>query len=368
MKNNVRKTPLLGVFFLLVLCPAESSADPQITAIQGIPQGGNIITILGANMVNDDSSKWMNSPTGAGFEGAGDFIHGQENRDGWIQVDQDNCIRTEYVSDMKLMGGKSAYLYNSCYCPSTATSCGPNRILYYPMSSGDNLYVAGYVRYEGEWATGYLKMLVSSGPNQWYFQPEMDGSGEDPDHFLLKQSGWLNYIGLQSPLERRKWHHWEVRWRTGNPNIYQVWWNGEMIADENPSTGQTVEWLEWGIPNYAGSGAYIEVWFDRVAISSSRIYPASTIEVGNSETYGSGNEKWQEPVYLSDGEIQVRLDLTGMEPGPYYLWVTNNRQERSAAFLLGEGGGTLPPATVVMTTGGGGGGGGGCFISALSWK
>jgi hypothetical protein len=73
-----------------------------------------------------------------------------------------------------------------------------------------------------------------------------------------------------------------------------------------------------------------------ITYSTSRIYPASKIEVSNSRIYGQGVVKWQEPLQISDTEIQVKLDLTGLGAGPYYLWITNNRQERGPVFPLSD--------------------------------
>jgi hypothetical protein len=140
---------------------------------------------------------------------------------------------------------------------------------------------------------------------------------------------------LPAPLTKQSWHYWEIHMSV-SPPLYEAWWDGVKIASMN-SAGGSANWEELGIPNYSGSGSHIEMWIDRAVYSSSRIYPASTVEISNSPTYGSGVKKWQEPIYLSETSVQVKIDLTGLGSGPYYLWVTNNRQERSNAFQIGTG-------------------------------
>lgn len=43
---------------------------------------------------------------------------------------------------------------------------------------------------------------------------------------------------------------------------------------------------------------------------------------------------YQTPTYLSDGSITVTVNLAELGSDTYYLWVTNNRQERSKAYSL----------------------------------
>jgi hypothetical protein len=97
-------------------------------------------------------------------------------------------------------------------------------------------------------------------------------------------------------------------------------------------------WDEIGFPNLNGFVApdWIGIHLDMITYSTSRIYPASKIEVSNSRIYGEGVVKWQEPLKISDTEIQLKLDLTSLGSGPYYLWITNNRQERSPVFSLSD--------------------------------
>jgi hypothetical protein len=68
--------------------------------------------------------------------------------------------------------------------------------------------------------------------------------------------------------------------------------------------------------------------------ANSRIRPASVIEISDNSTYGAGIVVYQPPELLSDTSVQVKANLTGLGDGPYYLWVTNNLNERSSTYNL----------------------------------
>ena len=85
-------------------------------------------------------------------------------------------------------------------------------------------------------------------------------------------------------------------------------------------------------------------WWDGFAVSKSRIYPASTIQVGNSPTYGQGHEQYQQPIALNDTQVQFVLNTSAVGSGPYYLWITNNGQVRSAGVVLQGSTGTAASA------------------------
>ncbi|CAB1075302.1 hypothetical protein D1AOALGA4SA_3122 [Olavius algarvensis Delta 1 endosymbiont] len=329
--NNLVLKTIPCILMLFVFVAEINAAQPTIAGYNGEIQNGNSITILGNNFVNDNSTDWINDESGAGLENDTDFAASKFNDDGWLQEDSGSSIQTDYVTDTVLMGKQSACLYDSINCPSGSTSCGENRLLTYVMPASKDLYISGYVRYDGHWPDHYLKMLITNGGNQWYFQPQMRG-GNNPTQALLKQGVNIKYVDLPGPLTMKNWHYWEVHWKTGSPNRYEAWWNGTKIADWQVGSGQSIDWFEWGIPNYSGSGPYIEAWFDRVVYSTSRIYQACSIEVSNSSDYNSGTKKWQHPEYLSDGTVTFKLNLTDLGTGPFYVWVTNNGQKRSDPF------------------------------------
>ena len=93
--------------------------------------------------------------------------------------------------------------------------------------------------------------------------------------------------------------------------------------------------------NLGGTGTDFDLynWTDGFTISTSRVYPSSVIEIGNNSTYALSTKVYQAPTALSDTSVAITCDLTGLGAGPYYLWVTNNKQERSDPYDLS--GGTL---------------------------
>ncbi|MBL8740271.1 MAG: hypothetical protein JNK04_04225 [Myxococcales bacterium] len=90
-------------------------------------------------------------------------------------------------------------------------------------------------------------------------------------------------------------------------------------------------------------------------LSSSRVGPASKIEIGASPTYGP-DVRAQEPLSLADDAVAIRADLTGLGAGPHYLWITNNRGGRSEPFDLS--------GASTGSTGAGAGGSGGASQAA----
>lgn len=75
-------------------------------------------------------------------------------------------------------------------------------------------------------------------------------------------------------------------------------------------------------------------WQDGFTVSKTRVGAASLVEIGNSADYASAVKVYQEPVYLSDSSSQIKVDLTGLGAGPFYLFITNNRGQRSSGFRL----------------------------------
>lgn len=133
----------------------------------------------------------------------------------------------------------------------------------------------------------------------------------------------------------------------------KFWLDGEecQIYDEYDHAPQTFPWskcyqgknqkltfssLEIGTTNcqnwtYEQLPVQQSIWFDGFAMSSGRIYPAALVEMGNNSDYTKAKRVKQEILYISDTQIRFRANTAGLEPGPYYVWVTNNQQERSKA-------------------------------------
>jgi len=317
------------------------SATPVIDSASVTIKDKKTLRINGSNMIDLNAANWLNNPTQASFEGDADFISGKANQDGWIW-NPDGCNadkNAEYANDIKLIGNKAAFLLNDCCaCPASTQSCCGNRILTYNLDGLKEGYVAGYFRYSGQFPNGYLKFMIgqSDGGN-WYFQP-WSWSDNRISGYLLRDQNTYTEVRPPKNIGLNEWHHFELHLKFSTPKIFEAWIDGELIGTITPQ-GSLIKWDEIGIPNIAGMNSpnWIGLHMDMIAYSKTRIYPASKIEISNSSTYGQGTVKWQEPAYLSDNSSEVILDLSGLGNGPYYLWITNNKQERSKAFVLSVG-------------------------------
>lgn len=133
----------------------------------------------------------------------------------------------------------------------------------------------------------------------------------------------------------------EVRYKTSPTTNFTAWVDGVQIASINGHNATGVyQYVFFGMINMCCQGSEFDLtnWIDNLAISTSRIYPSSVITIGNSPDYATAVKVYQAPVYLSDTSAQFTLNLTGLGSGSYYLWVTNNRQERSVAYPINRGG------------------------------
>jgi hypothetical protein len=246
----------------------------------------------------------------------------------------------------------------SLTCPpaSGVTTWRPNSYMYKKSilldenNTGD-LWYRWYTKFD--WKGGtlwpyYMKHFYSQGDIIYLDTSnsyQSIGSNGMPYKFAPKigANGYLTDTLPDGLLRNNVWYCTEVHLNDSatGPN-YEIYVNGILVFTNSQSgggaNGQSTPWI--GITNYSQSTNTdttldIDEWWDGYAISSSRIYPAAMIEIGNSPTYGQGSEKHQDPVYLSDTSIQFTADLTGLGNGPYYLWITNNQQNTNTSYLLG---------------------------------
>ncbi|HUL00450.1 MAG TPA: hypothetical protein VLX29_06290, partial [Nitrospirota bacterium] len=342
---------LYGSSVLALLCFIQifytpvmtNAATPTIANVSGTVQNGQILTVTGSNMMNENVGNWdsfFSSHSNAyGFEGSSpssDFY-----------CDLGPCSGA-YDTTVKLSGSKSIKFH-------TAGSHSSNQMSYNaftPASSGARWY-RFYTRWHANsWPDSWMKMfyLMGGATNNFYFEPYANG-GSNPSQMIVQVTNNNNVTIPTGPLQNDRWYLFEV-YATGSN--YQIWMDGTQIFNGSNGSFGTQSWL-FGIVNEccSSNGSFdYSMWIDNMATSSSRIYPSSLVEISNSATYGSGTIVYQEPVYLSDGSVQIKANLSGLGSGPYYLWVTNNSQTRSSAYLL-SGGGTasstpLPPTIIYV--------------------
>jgi hypothetical protein len=145
-------------------------------------------------------------------------------------------------------------------------------------------------------------------------------------------------------IVNNKWYLIEAHFKTSSPESFQIWMDNTQIINASPPGDNTADYLLFGMINIGNSAPFnLSQWVDGFAVSTSRVYPASKIEIANSSTYASATKVYQEPVFLSDGSVQTKVNLTGLGSGPYYLFVTNNRNETSSAYSLSVSGDTTLP-------------------------
>ncbi|MEF3692213.1 MAG: hypothetical protein V3574_04145 [Candidatus Moraniibacteriota bacterium] len=342
----------IKIFFFLIMLFLTNrlwAATPEVFSVSENPIDGQTLTISGSNMVDHNTANWNMNGTDWNFEGAGYIV------DGYDVPTEDNmglCAEPAYAgisydSSVKLMGAKSIRFHQQgafsgpgvggCYVYAT-----PSPVV------GDDIYVSGYVRYDSsaggdEWPDNYLKLFLALGgptENLLYFQPDsrLDGGGP-ASRFLMYENNTSTYGDIPGgPIKNNRWYYIEAYYKNSSPKRYQAWIDGVQIGDWVPTGNINSPWyFDLGMINMSETSPTFDMKLniDRFVVASSRIYPASTIEIGNHPNYEEGVIRYQEPVFLSDNSIQIKVNLEGLGEGPYYLWITNNKQERSAYYFLG---------------------------------
>ena len=316
---------------------------PTISGVTGTVETGQTLTITGTNMVNEDKTNWNSAFINGedGFEGA------NATADGWGYGGGSQ----NYETSIKLMGSQS-----QGWTASDATG-NPGNQFYKNSISGNIDYLRWYTRNDvsvgdGTWCTNYQKIFnnyPSPDPtisiNLNFIGDNDVGAAYNTVALLLdsvtQASANLTSV-LDGPMRSAKWYCMEMYLQNTTPWNCKVWMNGVLIIDHDigSSHGSDLASATWDL-NRAGtnSGYGCKVNWDGVVVATSRIYPASKIEIGDSATYASATKVYQYPETLSDTSNIVTCDLTGLTGGDYYLFVTNGRNETSAAYSLSGGGG-----------------------------
>ena len=320
---------------LLMLPTLAFTGTPTISNVTGTVATGQILTITGANMVQEDKTNWdsfYRTGTAYGFEGS------NYSSDGY-SIGTGNPGGT-YDASVKILGNQSVKFYLA-----NATTCVPNvsASLHAPPQSASGYWMRGYIRYnmpDNVWPDNHLKLFgAQTNTMLAYLQPTSWGSPTDQWVATLNGVGYVanNPTGT---FQNNRWYLVEIN---QSSTAYTVYIDGQQILSQAFSmTGTPTSW-EFGIINACVTNSPITNWIDGMALSSSRINAASKVEVsGNGSTW-----KHQEPVYLSDTSVQFKLDLSGLTGTNYQLRVTNSGQTTSAAYNFSGGGGggdTTPPS------------------------
>ncbi len=333
------------LLFCALMAPfVAQAATPTIASVNGNMTNGSTITVNGSNLVSENTASWISffqsHPSASNFAGA------SPSADGYGAIGPKGGT---YVTNKTLLGNQSMYF------PVSGASTGATNMLanYNAINTGggdsQDLWFRFYVAWNSAnnlWPNDHIKMIDCQGSgSQWYLQPanttgsslpsQMNGTWDATSHTVPIPSG---------TLQNNRWYCIEMHWKTTSPYQYQAWMDGVQIFNATPSTPGSLSYILFGVINAWNTSSSFSLghWWDGFAVSKSRIYPASTIQVGNSPTYGQGNEQYQQPIALNDTQVQFVLNTSNVGSGPYYVWITNNGQVRSAGYTLASSGGAEP--------------------------
>lgn len=320
---------LIIMLVAISFAATANAAVPTVSSVTGTVATGQELTINGANMVAENNANWLSLfKTAYGFEGT------SPSADGYCSSGTCDGV---YDASVKLSGNKSAL-----FSVSGVSAPYPNYIKSYNGISlnTQNFYGRTYFRYTnntGVWPDNALKFVDIQGTtNAVYIQPV--GSATAPTTFRVVNNGSNYYGGIPGgAIKSDRWYLLEWQYSNSSATV-KVWIDNQLIMT-TPLTATTQNFLVYGIVNAFStpSNFALTLRMDNMALSTSRVYPSSLIEISNSSTYGQGIVNYQEPVFLSDGSVKIKANLDGLGAGPYYLWVTNNGQTRSAVYNLSGG-------------------------------
>ena len=310
----------------------RGKSGPVISSVSGPVRTGGILTITGARLNDEAKADWdgffRRHAEAWSFEGANPAA------DGYSAVGPTAGV---YDTEVFILGSKSMRFdargrsWDLLHQTSAFNA--------FAFDGYTDFYARAYVRWNlagGRWPDGHCKMLLSS----YYLQPAMTGDGTVPTRMAgaYTRDGAGFWAAIPSgPLENGRWYAVEAHFAptTGR---YEAWLDGVKLFDRDDmeSSGGS-EYLQFGVINACCTAEdfHLEHWWDGLALASSRIYPSAMVAVGDGPDFAAATRVAQELRKIDDAQLEIKLDLAGLGAGPYYLWVTNNRRERSAPYLLG---------------------------------
>lgn len=336
------KIMVVVCLLLLLSCPLASvvwGAQPAVTGVTGTISTGQTLTITGTAMVDQSTTGWAAgfTTTNTGFEGT------SASADGWEPSGSlpNGCA---YTTGVKLMGSKSLDCQTQgAFTYSGGSGYGTGYVWKEISAQGGSDFCArAYTAYDtttsgnGDWPDADLKYWWLPGTGATIFvQPDINGRTTAPDQW------WAYMDPLNSrannpagSFEQKRWYCTEFC--ISSSGTVQVWVDGTRIVNSTTTTRVGSGYMSLGQVTVWNtvSGFSMHQYLDGAVWGTQRIYPLSTVEIGDSATYATATKVYQEPLVLGDTSIQVKANLTGLGAGPYYLFVTNNKQETSTAYNL----------------------------------
>lgn len=346
MRITLKPTLLISLFALL---PLLAYADPTISSVTGTVGQGNTLTINGTLLLNENNTNWLaefRTGTKYGFEGASYLAD-----DYFVAPEHDYGTRS-YDATVKLMGEKS--YKGRIVAGQRATGLTSNDD--YLPSGTRSLYVRFYSRWHSagtttKWPDAYIKLLDTEGTSdQLYLQPcggscgaDGQGQGALPTHMTMQDGNGSTSYAVTNFLQDNRWYCIEAYFNSTASPVFTAWVDGVQIGTRTPGAGSANDDLEYiafnminlDDPSVAGTDFDLSNWTDNFTLSTSRVYPSCLVEIGDSPTYASATKVTQALTSISDTSVSFTADLTGLGDGPYYLWITDNRQVSSDPYTLG---------------------------------
>ncbi|MEW6379765.1 MAG: hypothetical protein AB1611_09175 [bacterium] len=350
--------------------PVISSITPRNVQAESLT--GTVMTLTGSRLSAQSCGNWIHfSESQGSFE---DTTGWKKEANCWVRDNWECWAPTAARRDEDVIfDSRMAILGNQSYCNNihyTATDwkyareC-PGKGEFYNLTwwearDADQYYYRYYVRYSGpafqwtdnSWKQLYVHNLFNLNPCMWDHPSVTQG----PARYDIQGETRI-FAHLPGPIALERWYCIEIWAKKNGAGLnLKFWLDGEEceIYDEYDKAPQQFPWskcyhekarklvfgpLELGTTNcqnWRSEQLPVKqcIWFDGFAMSSTRIYPASLVEIGNLSDYARATRVKQEILHISDTQIRFRANTQGLGRGPYYLWVTNNRQERSRAYLL----------------------------------
>ena len=132
----------------------------------------------------------------------------------------------------------------------------------------------------------------------------------------------------------------------------RLWLDGELkgtFLDAPIVAGNCQErWahLLVGTVNCGGNADYPlvqDLWLDGVAVSERRIYPEALVYLADSPEFATANKVSQALEHVADDAIRITVNPGPLGSDGRYLFVVNNRNERSSPHALESAVAITPP-------------------------
>lgn len=308
---------------------------PTISDVTGTVETGQIVTIAGAYLYDQDRTDLDLTAAKANMEGASAAADGYNggggsSYHGSLKIWKDGSVIG------KRNTGPGQYtngIWNNDWDQSAQTRY-VRFMAYWDASVGD-----------GSWPDNYMKVWYNAPyPTQQYpFDLKGKPSGAAPDSInWIDQNVTGNDIStasLPEAVQNGKWNSVILGLPQGSPHLFECWWNGVKIVDVEWSQSPQSDTNPWDTQldtnsDACGAGLAIDTYFGMIEHSSSRLYDPTMVHIGNTSDFATASPKYQYLTQISDTENKIEVDLTGLGEGPYWMWVTNARNERSVAYSL----------------------------------